>query len=354
MKSRWYFSTVFMLTIGLIFTEIAVSATKKPATVAELAFYSGADRQQILEEGAKKEGALVFYTSGILTQAVRPVVDAFQRKYPFIKVDVWRADGPALTSRISEESRAGRQAFDVIESTQIVYLTIQEQGGILQSFSSPNLPFIDEDAISKAPGGGVSRAGFRESGHSMGYNTKLIARENLPKTYRDLLDPKWKGKVAIAGSENGIMGIGTMLDTYGEDFVKRFAGQQFTVHMVSARGVLDMIINGEYMLSPTITDAHVIESKLKGAPVEWVPIEPVHVNVGQIALARNSRHPHAAMLFIDHELSKEVGEIHKQKGYLSSRKDVAVEKNYKKHYGPYTMEEATKWTRLFNSLFLKR
>jgi len=353
-KHKQYVSVVVVLILGLFSASACGAAAKKPATVAELALYRGSDRQQILEEGAKKEGTLVFYTSGILTQAVRPVADSFQKKYPFVKVEIWRAESQQLVPRVLEETKAGRQGCDVIENTQNGYLVMQEQSGIFQSFYSPNLAFIDDDAITKGPGGAAWRAGFRESGHSIGYNTKLLAKENLPKSYRDLLDPKWKGKVALAGSENGVSFVGNMLDTFGEDFVKRLAALNYDVHMVSARAILDMIINGEYLLSPTITDAHVTESKQKGAPVEWVPLDPVHVNVGQISLANQARHPHAAMLFIDYELSKESGEIHRAKGYISSRKDISGEKSYKKNYGPTTIEDARRWNATFGSLFLKR
>jgi len=75
-----------------LLSVVVVSASAKPQTVAELAMYKGADRQQILEAGAKKEGKLTFYTSGILKQAVRPVVHAFEKKYPFIKVRIFRGD----------------------------------------------------------------------------------------------------------------------------------------------------------------------------------------------------------------------------------------------------------------------
>ena len=351
---RILFVSVVVFVIGFMAPTGVIPATKKPATVAELALYRGADRQQLLEEGAKKEGTLVFYTSGILTQAVRPVIDSFEKKYPFIKVEVWRAGSEQLVPRIFEELKAGKLGFDVIENTQTGFLLMQERGGILQPYYSPNFAFIEDDAITKAPEGAAFRTAFRESGHSVGYNTKLLPKANLPKTYRDLLDPKWKGKVALAGSENGVSFVGNMLDTFGEDFMKRLANQKFDVHMVSARAILDMIINGEYLLSPTITDAHVAATKPKGAPVDWVPLDPVHVNAGQIAISTQARHPHAAMLFIDHELSKESGEIHKAKGYISPRKDVAGEKTYRKNYGPYSVADSKRWRDAFGTYFMKK
>jgi iron(III) transport system substrate-binding protein len=188
----------------------------------------------------------------------------------------------------------------------------------------------------------------------VGYNTKLITLDQVPKTNQDLLHPKWKGKIAIAGSDTGQNWMGTMLVAHGEDFVKKLAEQKFDVHMVSGRAILDMVINGEYICSPTIFDSHAINSKQQGAPCDWVPLEPVHMNVGQIALYRHSPNPHAAMLFIDFELSKESAEIHKAAGYSPTRKDVVGVKTYKKFYGAKSVEEAMKWDELFSRLFLKK
>src|SRR3989304_6666169 len=133
------------MTISVMVAGIAVSATKKPTTAAELALYSGPDRQQILEEGAKKEGKLVFYTVGIVNQAVRPVIDAFQKKYPFIKVDIWRAGSNDLLPRLLEEYRAGKHQCDVIEGTQLLSILMHKEG-MIQPFYSPNLQSIQEDA----------------------------------------------------------------------------------------------------------------------------------------------------------------------------------------------------------------
>ena len=119
-----------------------------------------------------------------------------------------------------------------------------------------------------------------------------------------------------------MMWVGVMLATYGEDFVRQMAKQDFTVHAVTANAVLDMVINGEYMLSPFQSDAQVSVSKKSGAPIDWVPIEPVPIMLGQIVLPKHSPNPHAALLFLDFELSKEIGELHKATGYVPTRKDV--------------------------------
>jgi len=351
---RYCQAVVLAIALMLLWAGSGLTASQKPASAAELALYAGADRQQILEEGAKKEGTLTFYTSGILTQAIRPLVDEFQKQYPYLKVEIYRADTNVLMSRVTQEFSAGRHVFDAIESTQTSHLVLQK-AGIVQPFFSPNLAFIEEGAIKKGPAGGVLAVAFRASGVGLGYNTKLISKEELPKSYQDLLNPKWKGKMPIDGDITAIDWMGVMLDTYGEDFVKKIAAQNFTVHTVSPRGLLDMLISGEYALSPNIFDSHVITVQQQGAPIDWIPLEPVHVNMGQIALAKNAAHPYSALLFIDFELSKKSAEIHRSKGYNPFRTDVPpLAKPYKKYYGVKSLDEVKIRHDMFNKLFLKK
>jgi len=352
MKARGYGLVIILLAGILVFSGTVASAASKPETVAELAMYKGADRQQILEAGARKEGALTFYTSGILKQAVRPVVKAFGKKYPFIKVQIWRASTKPLISRISEEYRGGKKICYVVESTQTFHMFIQK-AKIAQAFYSPNIANMDSEAATKAPGGGFYAVAFRGSGISLGYNTRLLTEKDLPKTYQDLLDPKWKGKMPVAGSNTGVNWMGAMLHTHGEDFINKIAKQGFDVHMVSGRAILDMVIAGEYALSPTIFDSHAINSKNKGAPVDWVPLEPVPTNIGQIAIPKNAPNPHAALLFADFEMTKKGAEIHKAAGYSTFHKDVPVLKAYKKWFGPKDLQDVKRQQGLFSKLFLK-
>jgi len=353
MEKRGRYCFACVLIAIAFFAGTAQPAQKKPTTAAELAFYEGADRQQLLEEGARKEGKLTLYTTGILTQTVRPKVAAFQKKYPYIKVEIWRAGTAQLLPKVFEEYLAGQHVVDIIEISQGGELSLEERG-LLQPFNSANLAFIEEGALRKAPRG-VFAAGHYESGYGLGYNTKFITKAELPKTHKDLLDPKWqgKGKVAISG-DTGANWLGTLLATYGEDFVRKMAKQDFAVQIVAPAALRDMLINGEYVLSPTIADSHVAESKKKGAPVEWLAMEPVYILLGQILLPKYPANPHAALLFIDFDLTKETGELYKATGYDSTRKDVSGEKAYKKYYGPFSTKQYSQWNELFKELFLKQ
>ncbi len=349
MKTTRYSRIFFLIALTVLLAGTAQGAVKKPATPTELALYKGADRQQLLEEGAKKEGKLTIYT----TQTEKKIMDAFRKKYPFLKVEIWRAETAPVVSRILEEYRAGVHTVDVMAFTGTGGV-IMEEAGILQPFYSPQLAFIEEYALNTAPGGAALTAGHFQSGIGLGYNTKLLTRAQVPKTYQELLDPKWRGKMAMVGSNTGVTWVGGALNLSGEDYVAKLARQEPVVHMVSARALLDMIVNGEYPCSPTIMDSHIARSKQAGAPVDWVPLEPVPSYLGQIMLPKHPANPHAALLFIDFDLSREAGELFKATGYNSPRKDVSGEKSYKKFFGSESTEQVKKWMTVFNKYFLKK
>jgi len=352
-KVGYYFFVILLFMV--IFPVMLMAASKRPVTASELAMYSGADRQQLLEQGAKKEGKLTFYTSGIFEQSVQPVVEAFQKKYPFVKLDLWRAGTNTLVPRITEEFKAGSHLADTIEGTQTNMMVLQKMG-IVEPFFSPALADIEEGAITKASkDGGAVAVAFRSMGLGVGYNPKLISKNELPKTYQGLLDPKWKGKMALVGTNTGASWLGVIIHAMGEEFAEKLAKQEFTVHMVAPPTLLDMIINGEYAFSPTIYESNVASAKRKGASTDWIPLEPVHVNVGQIALAKNPPHPYSAMLFIDFQLSKESAILIQQRGYDSLRKDVpSLSQPYKKYFGADSLESADKEQERFKKLFLTK
>ena len=352
MKRRNGF-VVFLLVVLWGLAGDAMSATRTPTTVAELALYQGTDRQQILEGGANKEGKLLFYTPEVMEGAVRPILNAFQKKYPYIKVDVWRADIPALLPRIVEEYGAGKYLVDVISGSPKLYAVLQK-AAILQPFYSPNFNYIPDDGITKAPGQGAFRVAFREHGIGLGYNTKLMNREQVPKTYKDLLNPKWKGKIPISAGGTTHNWLFAMASAHGDEFVKQVARQDFIVQNVSARALLDMIIYGEYAFSPTIFSSQVINSREQGAPCEWVPLEPVFINIGELALPRQAPNPHAALLFLDFRLTKEAAEIYRKTGYNPTRKDVPGTATYKKFYGEENIDQLKKWEDVFRRFFIEK
>src|ERR1043166_637539 len=129
-----------LITVAAFFfgsADAAFAQGKKPSDLAELAAYAGADREQILLAGAKSEGKVVWYTS-LAGGSYKALVEAFEAKYPGVKVEVYRAGGPELTARVMEEAKAKRYLVDALETTEEP-LTAFREAKLLAPFSSPYL-----------------------------------------------------------------------------------------------------------------------------------------------------------------------------------------------------------------------
>jgi iron(III) transport system substrate-binding protein len=347
----------FFLLLIVAHAPVTQGAQSRPASIAELAVYQGSDREKILIEGAKKEGQLTFYTSN--TWVAGPVSQEFEKKYPFIKANVWRSDSKALLKRLTEEHSAGKYLADVVE-TSPEYVNLLVRASLLQDHFSPELSAYDDEAKVKGKSGVLAWTN-REIYISLGYNTNLVPSAEAPKTIKDYLDPKWKGKMAIAGTTTGTQWIGAVWDTMGREFLEKLSAQEINVQNMSGAALSGLVASGEVPLSPTIFNSNIFTHKQKNAPVEWRPIDPVIAGVGSSGLVVNAPHPHAALLFLDYLHSK-LGQQAAMKGGLSSaRNDIgSLEQKFKKIYmeSKYTPEEMEKkfeeWEGLMRKLFIRK
>jgi iron(III) transport system substrate-binding protein len=347
---------LLMMMLVCSFT-LSHAAQSKPLSVAELALYRGADREKLLVDGAKKEGQVVFYTSN--TWVAGPVSQEFEKKYPFVKANVWRSDSKSLLKRLTEEVAAARYIADVVE-TSPEYMLIMLREKMLQEHFSPELRAYDDDAKIKGKTG-VYGWTNREIYISLGFNSQLIPPAEAPKSIKDYLDPKWKGKMSIAGTTTGVQWVGALLDGMGREFLERLSAQEINVQNISGAALSGLVASGEVPLSPTIFNSNIFTHKQKGAPVEWRPLDPVIAGVGTSGMVLNSPHPHAALLFLDYLHSKE-GQQAAMKGGLSSpRNDIgSLEQKFKKLYieSKYTPEEFEKkieeWETIMRKLFIRK
>jgi iron(III) transport system substrate-binding protein len=347
-----------LLTIGiLIFYGTNALTASAPMSVAQLALYQGTDRETILIQGAKKEGQIVFYNSHTWFKAV---AQEFEKKYPFIKVAEWRADGADVMKRVIEESQAGRFLADVVESTAGNIGGIHSQG-LLQEHRSPELRFFDDDVMKKGKNG-VYYWADRETYISLGFNTNHISVGEAPKRLNDLLDPKWKGKMSLAGGATAARWVGAVIEMAGREFIEKLSAQDVSVHKLSGAALANLVVTGEVPMSPTIFDSNIFVAKRKGAAVEWRPVDPVVANVGYSGLVAKAPHPHAALLFLDYIHSKEGQQFIVKGGLSSPRDDVEslVNQNFKKIYfeAKYSVEEYEKkvseWEGLIQKLLMRR
>jgi iron(III) transport system substrate-binding protein len=277
------------------------SAQGKPGSVAALAAYNKPDREKVLLEGAKKEGKVLWYTS-LTGGPNQEVPKAFEAKYPGVKVDVYRGDSDAIIARVLQEAEAKRYLVDIIETTFPI-LKVMRDEKLLAPYFSPFLAQYSEDVKESAGQGLVYWATDRESYIGLAYNTNGISAGAAPKKFDDLLRPELKGKIGFATSDTGNRVIGAMLATKGAEFVQKLKAQDLTLHAVSGRAILDMVISGELGVSPTVFLSHSRVSIAKGAPIKWVPMDVVPTNAGGVALPAHAPHPHAALLFADYLLS---------------------------------------------------
>lgn len=348
---------VLALLIGFHGSPSIHAAQSKAMSAAELALYKGKDRETILLEGAKREGQLTFYTSN--TWVAGPVSQEFEKKYPFIKANVWRSDSKALLKRLTEEHAAGRYLADVVE-TSPEYVTLLVRSSLLQDHFSPELGAYDDDAKVKGKNGVLAWTN-REIYISLGYNTKLISGGEVPKSLKDYLDPKWKGKMAIAGTTTGTQWVGAVLDAMGREFLEKLSAQEISVQNMSGAALSGLVASGEVPLSPTIFNSNIFTHKQKNAPVEWRPIDPVIAGVGSSGLIVNAPHPHAALLFLDYLHSKFGQQVALKGGLSSARTDIgSLEQKFNKIYmeSKYTPEELEKkfneWEALMRKLFIRQ
>jgi iron(III) transport system substrate-binding protein len=345
MKSVRGFVFAFFLGSSLLFCEAG-----KAATVADLAAYNKSDREKILYEGAKKEGKLLWYTS--LTGG--PNLEApkvFEAKYPGVKMEVYRGDSDAIISRVLQEAQAKRYLVDTIETTFPILKVLQEYK-LLQPYFSTHLALYSDEVKEKADKGLVYWATDRESYIGLAYNTNVIPANAAPKNFADLLKPELKGKIGFATSDTGNRVIGAMLVTKGPEFIQKLKSQDVTLHAVSGRAILDMVISGELGASPTVFLSHSRVSISKGAPIKWVPMDVVPTNAGGVAFPAHAPHPYAALLFVDYLLSPEGQKMLGKFGL-----DSAVNKpNFKRWYAEAGMtveqyeKENSKWEKLLREV----
>ena len=304
--------------VALLAALAGLPAQAAPRTVAEVAQYEGADRQAVLEAGAKKEGQVLLYTVGTQTQ---PVLEAFMKKYPFVRLGAFRGDASVVARKVLEEYKAGRHTVDAIDMNTGGLQPLRAEG-YLQPYKSPELLAIRKESIEPSSLWALSY----ESYLSLGYNTKAIAEKDVPRTYEDLLDPKWQGKMAVPGTSTFPNWVGAILlergKEKGEEYLKRLARQKIRIYEISGRAVANLVVSGEVPLSPVIYSSHMANSIDDGASVDWVALGPVYSTVGGVALAAKSPNPHAGMLYVDFMLSRE-GQIMRQKlGYATARTDL--------------------------------
>jgi ABC-type Fe3+ transport system substrate-binding protein len=316
---------------------------------------------QALIDAAKKEGRLTWYTTLIVDQFVRPVTDAFEKKYG-IKTEYTRADHNEVALRILNEGKAGKMQADIFDGfSQVVGL---DREGFVTRWSP--------EAAKRYPKHLFDPQGRWIASNlyvlTPGYNTDLVAKGAQPKTFEDLLDPKWKGKLAwsINTSPSGAAGfIGAVLSYMGEEkgmvYLRKLATQNITGVRVSARQLLDQVIAGEYPIALQIFNYHPGISAAKGAHVDWIKMQPALAALGIVSITKPAPHENAAKLFVDFLTSPEGQGMFRNADYMPvdpqvSPRDPALRPDGEAFKATYLTpeqldSEVPKWAKIYEQIF---
>jgi len=349
---------------SIVVSLVALMTIAHGASVEEIALYNKQDRQRSLVEGAKKEGKVSWYTSLIVDQVVRPVKEAFEKEYPFLQVEYFRGNSERLVQKMFAEYQGRRYEVDIVDGT--VTAPMVKKGGYLQRFYSPYL--AEYPAELKDPQGywGVSNVYY----FALGYNTRMVKPNEIPKTYEDLLNPRWKSQMMWSTSRGSgaPMFIGNVFQSMGLEkgkaYLQRLKAQNVAKTTASARQLLDLVIAGEYPLALHIFNHHAHISKTAGAPVDWYPLEPASATINTISPVTRAPHPYAAMLLIDFILSERGQKVFQAVNYLPSHPKIpAKQADLKPGGGRFTralyftpdsqLNEGNAWVEYFENNFLR-
>jgi iron(III) transport system substrate-binding protein len=330
---------------------LAVAAALAQAQTP-LATYEGADRMTRLVEAAKKEGTLTLYTT-IAEKDLPTLVKPFEAKYG-IKVVVWRAGTDKVLQRALAEAAAKRDEMDVVHfgSPEMEALSREK---VLQAVKSPTYKLL-------APGSVPAHQQWAATLLSVwvqAYNTNAIKKEDLPKTYADLLDPKWKGKLGVEAKNQDW--FQTVVELMGGPE----KGLKFFQDLVSKNGIsprtghtllTNMVVSGEVPLALTVYNYMPEQAKKKGAPIEWFALEPAVARSNAIGVALRAKHPHAALLFHEYMLT-EAQLLMQSIDYVPTNTTVPSPLKGVKILitDPIrSLDEAEKWGKLFDDTVIKR
>jgi ABC-type Fe3+ transport system substrate-binding protein len=278
---------------------------------------------QALIDAAKREGRVTWYTTLLLEEASGPLAAAFEKKYPQIHVDVIRKDGSAHLRNILDEAKAGAMKADVFDGTTTAAFLMKE--GIAAPYAAESAK--DIPARYKDPKGyWTAQVLYFQT---LGYNSDLVPPGEAPKTYRDLLDPKWKGRLAWSVEEQLTGGLGfivNVLDSMGEqngtEYLGALAKQDIARIRTGINGVTLALAAKRYAVGVTVDNHHTRIADEKGAHVNWVAIEPVLGLSNNIGLIKGAPHPNAAKLLIDFNLSAEGQTVLKDGNHIPASEKV--------------------------------
>ena len=258
-------------------------------------------------DGARKEGKVVWYTSLVLPSAEK-VAKLFEAAYPDVKVEVHRTGSQRILQRVMQEMQANIKNVDVIHTSDAGHYVFLKDKKLLAKYTPAGVDafpagFKDKDGY---------YYGLRATVTAIAYNTKTVSAAEAPKTWKDLLDPKWKGKMVTAHpGYSGVIAthVLALVHLHGWDYFKALAQNKLMI-VQSANDPATVVSSGERVVAVNGGDYSAYQLKKKGNPIEVVyPKEGVPLVVSPTAITAWAPHPSAARLFTDFTFTREVQQV---------------------------------------------
>jgi iron(III) transport system substrate-binding protein len=310
-----------LLLATLVFIGFASVAFSQPAVdplLGKLNALPPEERQAALVKGAQTERVVEWYAT-LPVEHSKVLIEAFRQRYPFIEVNYTGAGGGRMVNRVVTEHRAGLNKFDVLGGTSTSHVALMKAGVIARNATPVRKELRD---------GFMDAEGYRVAPFTyalvIGYNTRALSKEQRPRSYEELLEPKWKNQIGLEAA--GYEWLGAMIDTMGEEralaFARKLATQNLRVQQGSSLLVQQMIA-GEFNVLIDALHYQLENLKERGAPVDYAIPDPLLIkDPSGIWLAKYSPHPHAAALLVDFLFTRNAQEIYARQNRLVARKDM--------------------------------
>jgi iron(III) transport system substrate-binding protein len=302
-------------------------------------------RTDALEKQARKEGELVWYAA-MANDRAGELIKIFEGKYPFIKVRFQPGGAGRQLEQLLVEHRTKKQSADII-NTRRSYVGVMAKAGAVARYRTPLRASLRDGFT-----------GIYAQPRVFLFNTRMVARDKAPQSFEDLLDPRWKDKLAMDTTDYDW--LASLIDYYGRGKAQEYAGKLAKQQLNMRRGptlLSQLAVAGEF---PMVIDAfpeEVLQLRNAKAPIDFIFSEPfVPVKTPTVvSIAAGAPHSHAAALFVDFLLSKPGQDIMAAQGRWASRKDVGylVDLKGKKMQIPSADwdDKQVELIKLFNSVF---
>jgi len=283
------------------------TAARVLVLLATLVVAGAAQAQDPRLEAARREGKVVWYTSLALPSAEK-VAKLFEAAYPGVKVEVHRTGSERILSRVMQELQANIKNADVVHTSDAGHFVLLKNKNLLMKHTPPGVEgfpagFKDKDGF---------YYGLRATVSVIAYNTRAVPAAEAPRSWKDLLDPKWKGKMVTAHpGYSGVIAthVLALVNQYGWDYFRQLAQNRLML-VQSAVDPSGVVASGERVVAVDGGEYTFYQTKKKGNPLEIVyPKEGVPLIVSPTAITSFAPHPNAAKLFTDFSFSREVQQV---------------------------------------------